>query len=216
MGNAGRFWDWIADRYARQAVPDEASYRDKLARTRRYFHPSMDVLEIGCGTGSTAIAHAPYVGRVEGIDVSARMVAIARDRAAAQRVDNVTFVQRAFGEPPEPAVARDAVLALNFLHLVPDWRTVLQRVLGLLRPGGVFVTSTACIGDMGLGLRFIARVVRALPGLPEPQLIHEDALVHAMQEVGFEIAERWRPRRHAATFIVARVPGAGTARPPAS
>ena len=50
-----RFWDRIAERYARKPVPDEAVYQEKLKVTREYFRADTDVLEIGCGTGSTAI-----------------------------------------------------------------------------------------------------------------------------------------------------------------
>ena len=60
MGTSSKFWDRIADRYSRRPVADEAAYQKKLEVTRQYFRPEMQVLEFGCGTGSTAIAHAPY------------------------------------------------------------------------------------------------------------------------------------------------------------
>ena len=39
MGTAKRFWNWQADRYARQPIADEASYRKKLAITWKYLAP---------------------------------------------------------------------------------------------------------------------------------------------------------------------------------
>ncbi len=64
------FWDRIAERYAKQPIADEAAYQKKLQVTRDYFRPDMAVLEFGCGTGSTAIAHAPYVKHVLGACLS--------------------------------------------------------------------------------------------------------------------------------------------------
>jgi SAM-dependent methyltransferase len=55
------FWDKRADKYSQRPIADETTYQKKLEITRKYFREDMEVLEIGCGTGSTAIAHAPYV-----------------------------------------------------------------------------------------------------------------------------------------------------------
>ena len=65
-----RFWDRIAKKYARTPVADEAAYQKKLDITHGYFRPDMRVLEFGCGTGSTAIAHAPFVKHIHAIDIS--------------------------------------------------------------------------------------------------------------------------------------------------
>ena len=73
MVQARDFWNKRADKYSKQPVPDEDAYRKKLEKTREYFRPDMDVLEIGCGTGSTAIAHAPYVRHILATDFSSRM-----------------------------------------------------------------------------------------------------------------------------------------------
>lgn len=61
MNASAKFWDQVAAGYARRPIADEAAYQKKLQVTREYFQPSMNVLEFGCGTGSTAIAHAPLV-----------------------------------------------------------------------------------------------------------------------------------------------------------
>jgi len=81
LDQSAKFWNRIADRYSRQRVADEESYLKKLKKTQEYFRPHMEVLEIGCGTGSTAIAHAPFVKHIEAIDISSRMIEIARGKA---------------------------------------------------------------------------------------------------------------------------------------
>ena len=91
MREPDKFWDKIAERYSKKPVADEAAYQKKLEVTRSYFHFEMKVLEFGCGTGSTAIAHAPYVKHILAIDISSKMIEIARAKAAADKVKNVTF-----------------------------------------------------------------------------------------------------------------------------
>jgi ubiquinone/menaquinone biosynthesis C-methylase UbiE len=85
------FWNKLADKYSRQPISDEAAYEKKLEVTRKYFQPDMDVLEIGCGSGTTAIAHAPFVKHIRATDLSPRMIEIAQDKATAAGIDNVTF-----------------------------------------------------------------------------------------------------------------------------
>ena len=68
------FWDRIAVRYAKNPVSDKAAYQKKLVLTQQYLSADMNVLDFGCGTGSTAIVHAPYVNSYHAIDVSPRMI----------------------------------------------------------------------------------------------------------------------------------------------
>ena len=91
MTHSSRFWDRVAARYARKPVADEAAYQKKLAMTREVLRPDMEVLEFGCGTGSTAIANAPYVKEIQAIDISEKMLEIARTKAEAAGVENVRF-----------------------------------------------------------------------------------------------------------------------------
>jgi cyclopropane fatty-acyl-phospholipid synthase-like methyltransferase len=53
MVRPSKFWDRMAERYAKRPVANEDAYRKKLEVTRSYLEPDMQVLEFGCGTGST-------------------------------------------------------------------------------------------------------------------------------------------------------------------
>src|SRR5690606_31845650 len=119
----------------------------KLAETRRHLRADMDLLEFGCGTGSTAIAHAPHVRSIRAVDFSARMIDIARAKADTSGVTNVSFEQGDFTAMDLPTNHFDMVLGLSILHLLKDTPSVLARVHHLLKPGGLFVSSTTCIGD---------------------------------------------------------------------
>lgn len=94
MTSTVKFWDRIAAKYARTPVPDEQVYQKKLQITRSYFSPQMRILEFGCGTGSTAIAHAPYVEHIHAIDFSANMLEIARAKLGAGKINNIVFEQQ--------------------------------------------------------------------------------------------------------------------------
>lgn len=208
MHKSEKFWDKTAERYARQAIADEAAYEKKLQVTREYFRPDMDVLEFGCGTGSTAIAHAPYVKHIHAIDVSSKMIAIAQGRADADDVTNVTFEQSTIDEFSAPEESLDAVLGLSILHLLDDKEEVIAKVHRLLKPDGVFVTSTVCIGNSMLRfLRPIAPIARFFGLMPLVRVFTPRELEDSITSAGFRIDHQWQPGKGIVVFIVARKAG---------
>ena len=200
-GVAG-FWDRVAEKYARQPVVDEASYKKKLEITRGFLRPDMEVLEFGCGTGSTAISHAPHVRRILAVDVSEKMLGIARRKAAG--VASIDFEQGTIEALEAPDESFDVVLGLSILHLVPDRDAVIAKVRRLLRPGGLFVSSTACIGDTLPAIRLVAPLGRALGLLPLLRVFTRAELRRSIEVAGFSIEHDWLPGKGKAVFIVAR------------
>lgn len=211
MDRSARFWDWIAPRYARQPVADQAAYQKKLEITRRYLGPDVGVVELGCGTGSTAIAHAPHAGRIRAFDVSSAMIGIARGKAEAAGVSNVVFEQRALDAVDLPAGSVDVVLALSLLHLLDDRDAAIARAQAMLKPGGVFVTSTACLADSHNWLRFVAPLGSTLGLLPRVRFFTREDLLRSLERAGFEIEHDWLPGKGKAVFLVARKPEPGAA-----
>ena len=204
MDRETAFWNKLADKYSRRPIADEAAYQKKLDATREYFQSDMDVLEIGCGTGSTAIAHAPYVAHFLATDLSTRMVEIAKDKAKAAGIDNVTFEAASVDALDVPDASIDVVMAHNILHLLEDREQVIADVHKMLKPGGAFVSSTACIGDMMLPLRLIVPVGRFLRLFPLVKVFSVAELMDSLENAGFEIDYEWQPKKSAAAFIICR------------
>lgn len=204
MGDEAGFWDKRAEKYARRPVADQESYDKKLEMTRRYFRNDSEVLEIGCGTGSTALAHAPYVKHILATDISPAMIKIARDKAAAGQIKNVSFEVRAVAGHDIPESRYDVILALNLLHLLEDPQAAAAAAWRGLRPGGVFVTSTACIGDMSWYFRIIAPLGHSIGLIPLVKVFTQAELVQSLIDAGFVIDHEWLPKKNAAAFIIAR------------
>jgi SAM-dependent methyltransferase len=85
MSDEARFWDRRAEKYALRPVAGQEAYEKKLEITRSYFPRDSEVLEMGCGTGSTALVHAPYVRHILATDISPAMINIARGKAEAEQ-----------------------------------------------------------------------------------------------------------------------------------
>ncbi len=203
---AERLWDRVADRYAAKPIADEDAYAHKIAATRDLLHSEAAVLELGCGTGSTALAHAPYVKHIMAIDVSSRMIEIARRKAAAAKVENVEFLQNDIDQLQLTDKYFDAVLVLNLLHLLPNWKDHISACYNTLQPGGVFVSSTLCLSDGFSLIRLPALVGRMIGILPPLSFFTQNDLQQTLIKAGFDIEYRYAPARKAAVFLVARRP----------
>ena len=206
MPQSTKFWDKIAEKYSKQPIADEASYQKKLTVTRSYFRPDMEVLEIGCGTGSTALLHAPYVKHLRSTDFSANMIAIAKRKAIDQNIDNVTFEQVSIDGLKIPDQSLDMVMGMSILHLLEDRDAVIAKVYNMLKPGGLFVSSTACLGDALSWFKFIAPIGKALGAFPLVKVFKADDLVKSLTQAGFTIEHQWQPSKDKAVFIVAKKP----------
>ena len=207
MQQAVRFWDRIADRYAAKPIADEEAYEHKLSVTRRHLRPDMNMLELGCGTGGTAIRHAPCVRHVRAVDISPRMIEIAKGRAYDANVRNVSFEVAAVEDLDVADESVSVVLGMSLLHLLDDKEAAIARIHRMLKPGGVFVSSTACIGDGMRWLGLIAPMGRKLGIMPMVKIFTTGELVDAIEAGGFEIDYRWQPAPNKGVFIVARKPG---------
>jgi len=207
MHQSAKFWDRFAERYSKQSIADEATYRKKLQVTQRYFRPEMNILEFGCGTGSTAITHAPYVKHIQAIDLSSKMIEIAQRKAEAQNVENITFARSSIDNYNIDGQSFDAVLGLSILHLLDNRDAVIAKVYGMLKSGGVFVSSTVCLGDTRMRLlRHVAPLGKFLGLLPTVKVFTAKELEASLSDAGFEIVYNWQPGKAKSIFVVAKRP----------
>jgi len=204
MDQSAKFWDKIANRYSKRPIADEAAYQKKLHITREYFRPDMEVLEFGCGTGTTAISHAPYVKHIQAIDISSKMLEIAEGKADAKNVNNVTFKRAAIDGSGFADQSLDVVLGFSILHLLDNMDEVIAGVYKMLKPGGIFVSSTACIGDTMNFFKIVAPIGKFFRLMPLVKVFTRKELEDSLTDAGFEIDYQWQPGKGKAVFIVAK------------
>jgi SAM-dependent methyltransferase len=114
--------------------------------TRGFFHAAgiiagMRVLDVGSGAGDVAFLAAELVGEtgeVVGVDRAPKALAVARERAGALSLHNVSFHE---GDPAIMTFEKpfDAVIGRYVLMFQPDPIMMLRKVVAHVRPGGVVV-----------------------------------------------------------------------------
>jgi 2-polyprenyl-3-methyl-5-hydroxy-6-metoxy-1,4-benzoquinol methylase len=204
MTRSVAFWNAIAGHYARQPIADEVAYQHKVALTQRHLHSDTRLLEFGCGTGSTALIHAPLVAHIDAIDYSRKMIAFATAKAQAASVSNVTFEVATIEQWAEDRAPYDVILGLNILHLVQDKAAVLAKVRRLIKPGGMFISSSVCLAGMGGVVKWLLPIGSALRLLPKLGSFSASELTADITRAGFVIEHLWYPAPDKAAFVIAR------------
>lgn len=202
-----RFWDRIAPRYAKRPVADEVAYQQTLDRVRAHLRPTDEALELGCGTGSTALVLAPSVRHLLATDYSRAMIEIATLKSRQLTVPNLEFGVAALHEPVPPGRQYDVVLAFNLFHLVPDTGKALSNVAALLRPGGRLLCKTPCMAELWGGLRWLIPLMRAVGKAPFVNFFTGPELLEHIEGAGLVVVETGHyPLKTRSFFIAARKP----------
>ena len=130
----------MPDRFARTASQVAAHQDERAAALAGVVHafvlPSGDerALDVGTGAGALALALAPLVREVVGVDRVPELLELARDRAAAHAT--VTFVEGDAAHLPFGDGSFDLACTLRTLHHVPRPELVLAELVRVTRPGG--------------------------------------------------------------------------------
>ena len=106
-------------------------------------------IDVGCGTGVVPLilAKAFPDARIEGLDLDARSIEIARGYAREQGLqDRVRFIQ-AGADALEPQPGYDLITTFDVIHDLPDPGQVLARIRSALAPGGTYLMVEPAVDD---------------------------------------------------------------------
>jgi SAM-dependent methyltransferase len=206
MANS-KFWDARARKYAASKIGDAEGYERTLEAVRARLKPGDAAYEFGCGTGTTALKLAPSAGVYVASDISPEMIAIAREKAQVEGAANVRFeVSEAGADQTDERF--DAVCGFNILHLIDERDVLFRRVYRLLKPGGLFISKTPCLKEMGFLLPLLVRAMQAIGQAPYVAMLNAAELEREIEAAGFEVIERARhgskPKPEPRIYIVAR------------
>jgi SAM-dependent methyltransferase len=135
-GANGDFWTVRADRFDQGVARFQPKFLAAAA-----IEPADNVLDIGCGSGTTtrAAARAASRGTVLGVDLSSRMLRLARERAAAEQLTNVTFEQGDAQIHAFPDSHFDVAVSRNGTMFFGDPVAAFKNIARAIKPGGRLV-----------------------------------------------------------------------------
>jgi SAM-dependent methyltransferase len=193
----------LFDAVAAVTVRDSTIKRRVLARAE--IGESDEVLDVGCGTGTLAVAAARAAAGVKmtGLDADASILTRARRRAADAGLE-IRFDEGISTALPYGHASFDVVLCTLMLHHLPDdaKRETAAELARVLRPGGRLVVADPGRPQDPL-MRVAALAVQLLDGFANTRLNIVGGLPALLAGAGFgEVAPRDRMRTPTGTYEV--------------
>jgi SAM-dependent methyltransferase len=132
-GDEGAYWAARAEHFDRAIGAYHARFMAAAEVS-----PSERVLDVGCGTGQTTrdAARLTHDGFALGVDLSGRMIELARRLAAEQRLANATFEQADAQVHPFPRAGFDVAISRTGTMFFGDPGAAFANIAEALRPGG--------------------------------------------------------------------------------
>jgi 2-polyprenyl-3-methyl-5-hydroxy-6-metoxy-1,4-benzoquinol methylase len=142
-----KFWDKMASTLDKTEKSLEQIFARVLKNTQKYLNATDVVLDYGCGTGLICNEIAGQVKKIYAIDISSKMLHIANERAVERNIGNVDFSKADIFDTQLKSESFDVILAFGLLHYLEDNKQVMERITKLLKPGGLFISSTPCLAE---------------------------------------------------------------------
>lgn len=142
-----KIWNRIAIIYDRVENNDMDIFKSIISKTREYLNRGDKVIDFGCGTGIISNEIAENVAYVRAIDISSRMLEFARKKADERNIKNVYYDYTDLFDNRYKSGSFDVILAFYILHFFDESRIVFRRMHELLKPGGLIISATPCLGE---------------------------------------------------------------------
>ena len=147
MNKSEDFWNKASKNYDKTEERFEYIHKRSRENTKKHLKENHIVLDYGCGTGTASCEFSSQVEKILGIDISSEMIRIAKEKAIASGVENVSFEKADIFEGEFQKESFDVILAFNMLHTVPNPQNIVHRINDLLKPDGLFISITPCLGQ---------------------------------------------------------------------
>jgi 2-polyprenyl-3-methyl-5-hydroxy-6-metoxy-1,4-benzoquinol methylase len=161
MNKSEKFWDKSASRFEQEEKKDEQTYIKIIERTKKYLKTSDNVLDFGCGTGLISNEIAGNVKLIHAIDISSKMIEIAKSKADNRKIQNIDYTHSTIFDESYKSGSFDVILAFYILHLLKDNHKTIQRINDLLKPGGLIISVIPCIGEkifLNISLSLLSKI----------------------------------------------------------
>ena len=191
MKRSEQFWDNMSGSYDEKAK--DKTFKVLLEKTIKYLQQDDVVLDFGCATGLYSFEFADKVMEIHAFDTAPKMIEKAKHRAKKEKFENISFSCAGIFDDTFKSGTFEVILAFNVLLYFKDPYEVINRIFDLLKPGGILISSTACINEVrnpiALFSKSIIYLLKKLRILPDIHFLRTNDLERMISDVGFKIEE---------------------------
>jgi 2-polyprenyl-3-methyl-5-hydroxy-6-metoxy-1,4-benzoquinol methylase len=185
---AEKFWDRTAIYYDKEEKKDELTYLKFIEKAGKYLKVNDIVLDLGCGTGLVCNEIAHNVKMIYAIDISSEMIEIGKNKAFGRKIHNINYVYTTIFDKRFKRDSLDVIIVFNVLHLLEDSQKAIQRINELLKPGGLIISATPCMGEKPV-LNSLFSIGNKIGITPKIKSFKISGLEHSFLKEKFKIIE---------------------------
>lgn len=206
MKNSEKFWDKVSNLFDRseKKIKQNSTTFKTIEATKKMLDNNDVVLDYGCGPGTITFEIAKNVKTVHAIDISSGMIAVAKRNAAKRNIENINFEHSNLFDEQYKKGSFNVILAFNILHFIEDIPEVMVRINDLLKPGGLFISATACLEERKTFLSMMMFFLTKIGIVPKMNFFKITELEKLIANEKFAIVDRKSISQLPDCFIVSK------------
>jgi 2-polyprenyl-3-methyl-5-hydroxy-6-metoxy-1,4-benzoquinol methylase len=176
------------DRASSMSKPEPNRSASKVIElTKEYLDTDKYVLDFGCGSGTITNKLSKSVKKIDAIDISKGMISVAKKQAENGSISNINYAQTSIFDDNIEENTFDVILSFNVLHYIEDMPSLLARINSLLKPNGIFISSTACLKEKKNGIRLLMWLLNKMKIVPKTIFYKKSDLENLITKGGFKV-----------------------------
>jgi 2-polyprenyl-3-methyl-5-hydroxy-6-metoxy-1,4-benzoquinol methylase len=201
MNKSEKFFDKVSSK----SKPEPNQTASKIIESsKKFLKKSNCVLDFGCGSGAITNKLSKVAKSIDAIDISSGMLEFAKKQAEKDSVANINYIQASIFDGRFKDEKYDVILAFNVLHYIEDMPRLIERINTLLKPNGVFVSSTACLKEKRSLIGYLVLLLTRIGMMPKIFFYKKNELEILIKNGNFEIIKSEKISKLPEYFIVTR------------
>lgn len=202
MKNKSAFWNRLSKHYYKSPVRNLQNYNSKLDQISQLIRPESSILELGCGTGSTALKLSSKAYSYTAYDFSEEMIKIANRRLGNEK-HKVEFILKDIETLSLPYKHYDMVMAHSVLHLLENAEDVLESMLNAVNYNGYIVLNLILLKDIPFPLKALLSFAQVLRLAPYLEYQNEVNFIKIIRAKNFKVMRFWKLDK-TSIFVIAQ------------
>ena len=190
MSKSEKFWDRSAKEYETKEIKWEKIYNKAVENTKKYLNSNHILLDYACGAGVITAQIASCVKETLAIDISSKMLDVAKRMVDEHKIKNVTFLKTTIFDERYEKESFDVITAFNILHLLEDVQQVIGKINELLKLDGLFISETPCLRERGSFVGWSLKFLSKLKIVPYVNSLKFSDIENLIKEGNFQIIEK--------------------------
>ena len=198
------FWNRVAKRTTNPSQKPNDKTLKILESLQKHLKPNDHVLDFACGSGIISTEISKHVNTIHGIDISSQMIKVANNRKIEKKLRNVTFSRATLFDENIQIASFDVITAFNILHYLEDKEIFMKRINKLLKPDGIFISSTIYTKQKKTILFYFFTLVNKLKIMPKINFYSSKELENNIMKGNFTMLESFDISPMPERFIAVR------------